>query len=77
MSNEEKLKKIMASYCPVPYPEIDLSDIIKDTYVPAEEKEPFADDICNKWQLTNQKCTDLHNRMFDTLKTGKDILNFL
>jgi hypothetical protein len=77
MNNSETLQKIIASYCDLPYTQINLSLPIKDRYVVADEKEPFSDDVCNKWNLGNSKCTDLHNKMFDKLESGDDILDFV
>lgn len=75
MTNQEKLKKIIAAYTPVNYTKIDLKRTIKDNYIAAEFKDNFCNDICSYW--SNIKATQLRNDMFVKLKTGEDILNIL
>lgn len=75
MDNNELLQKLMAVYCPVRYDDIDLTVTIQDQYVPKDEQDDLADDICNTWVDCN--CTEIHNQLFSTLKTGNDILNFV
>ena len=72
MVNEIILKKLIASYCFAPIDQINLSLEIKDNYVAAELKDKFATSICHEWRSLN--CTQIHNELFGTLKTGNDVL---
>ena len=73
--NKIKLKKIIAAYNPFIYSMINLEKVIKDRYVAAEFKDSLADDICDQWPEVN--CTDLHNDLFESIKTGKHILELI
>lgn len=73
--NAITLQKIISSYTPLIYTDIDLSKRIEDRYVATEFKNNFCDDICQTWKNIN--CTELHNDMFVKFKTGKDILEIL
>ncbi|GAA5020317.1 hypothetical protein GCM10011506_05100 [Marivirga lumbricoides] len=73
--NKIKLQKIISSYNPFIYSMIDLSKEIKDRYVASEFKDSLANDICNQWPEIN--CTDLHNELFDSIKTGEDIIKLI
>lgn len=75
MTNEEKLKKIIAAYTPFDYTKIDLKKTIEDNYIAAEFKNNFCNDICICWGNINS--TQLRNDMFVKLKTGEDILEVL
>ena len=54
---------------------IDLSMEIKDKYVALEFKHSLADDICDQWLEID--CTNLHNELFESIKTGDDIIKFV
>jgi len=73
--NSVALQKIIASYCPVSYQNVDLSVVLQDHYVPTPERDSFSSDICAKWP--NIDCTVLHNQMFNPLQTGNNILTFI
>jgi hypothetical protein len=75
MNDSEALQKIISSYCPWTYDQIDLSLEIKDRYVSKTLKNNFANDICAQWPGCD--CTKLHNDLFTVLKTGNDILTFV
>ncbi|MEX0315163.1 MAG: hypothetical protein AB3N18_13375 [Allomuricauda sp.] len=75
MDDEISLKKIIAAYNPFQYYQIDLSKKIQDRYVPLEFRDSFVDDICNKWNDID--CTELHNELFNGIKTGNDIITFI
>lgn len=74
MSNGVKMQKLIAAYGPIPYPDINLGKTIKNIYVDEALKDNLADDVCSAWpDLVN--CTELHNLLFASLKTGKSILS--
>jgi len=75
MNDSVALQKIISSYCPLTYDQIDLSLAIQDRYVSKNLKDAFGDDICDQWPDVD--CTDLHNQLFSTLKSGNDILTFI
>lgn len=70
-----KLQKIIASYIALDYREIDLSIKIENTYISANFKENFCDDICQTWKQL--KPSVIFGGMFDSIKTGNDILSLL
>ncbi|MDB5000425.1 MAG: hypothetical protein JWP67_1759 [Mucilaginibacter sp.] len=75
MVNEIILKKIIASYCFAPIEQINLNLEIKDNYVAAELKDKFANSICYEWRALN--CNQLHDELFEKLKTGNDVLKLI
>lgn len=74
MTNGIKMQKIIAAYGPIPYPDINLGKTIKNIYVDEGLKDNLADDVCNAWP-GKVKCTELHNLLFASLKTGSSILS--
>jgi hypothetical protein len=72
MGNSVQLQKIIAAYCALKYNEVDLKVPLENNYIPTAFKDDFCSDICKIWKSIN--CTDLHNNMFGTIKTGEDIL---
>jgi hypothetical protein len=75
MDDAVALQKIIATYCPWNYDQIDLSLPIQDRYVSKNVKDAFTNDICAQWPGCD--CTALHNQVFSSLKTGNDILAFI
>ena len=72
---QTKVKMILASFGPLKWDEIDLKHKIEDNYIAKEEKEFFVDEIL--FAYPNVRSTKLYNQMFNELKTGNDVVEFI
>lgn len=70
-----KLQKIIASYTGINYTQVDLDRKIENTYVASVFRGNFCDDLCNQWKQL--KPSVIFGGMFDSIKTGKQILELL
>lgn len=75
MNKQEELKRIIAKYNSLTYNQIDLGRKIENNYIASGFKYNFCNDIVQKWRDID--ATALRNQMFNSLKTGNDILEFL
>ncbi len=75
MTLQEHLQRLMAQYCPYDYTNVRMDLGIKNRYVPEVFKRSFTSRICKIWD--NVRCGPLHLSMFESLKTGNDILKLL
>jgi hypothetical protein len=74
MTNNQKMQEIIASFSELSdNPDsVNLSVGIKNNYVDEGFQSNLAHQICQAWEEVD--CTELHNKLFGSLKTGKAIL---
>lgn len=77
MDNQEKVKHILAAFNPLTWEQIDLDQEIKDHYVASEFRGSLGRHLCDRFNLNNAKCTQLSNELFESIKTGNDIIQLI
>jgi len=74
MDNREKMKHILAAFNPFTWEYIDLDQAIKDYYVASESRGSLLGQIRDRFNLNNSKYVELRSELFDSLKSGNDII---